>query len=164
MSPKIKPVIILIVSWILVWFLVFFLSSCSVEKQINRHLKQSARQYKKAISKGYEPRADTIYIKDTVITTEVRHDTTIINKVGDTVIIEKERLKLKYIQLKDSIFIEAECLADTIYRDIPVSVQETIFPEKKFLDYLGINTWWKKALLGLFLLLIAVLFLWRLIK
>jgi len=151
---------------LLVWlFLVAFLTGCSTQKKIDWRLKQSNRHYEKAISLGYSPLIDTVYIPDTVITKQIKHDTAFIYKPsGDTVIITKDRLKWRYITHNDSIFIEAECEADTIIKEIPVTVQEKIYVKQNLYDILGLNSWWEIALLWLFIVIIVLLFVIRSFK
>ena len=160
MNPKIKCVLVMIASWILIWLLVVFIASCSVEKQINNHLKQSERQYKKAIRKGYTPKIDTVYIKDSVFIERVRVDSIFRDVVGDTIIINKDRLKLKYVRSVDSVFIEAECLADTIIKEIPISVQEKIFIKTTLYENVGLDTRWKKLTFWVVLVISGLLILY----
>lgn len=145
-------------------YALFLLSSCSIENRINRHNKQAGRHSGKAISLGYKPQADTLFKEIPIITKQARVDTVLRVKAGDTVVIEKERLQIKYVRFADSVFIEAECQADTVVKRVPYSVQEKIYVKQSFFDYLGLNAWWKQALFWLALVLIGVLFLWRLIK
>ncbi len=66
---------------------------------------------------------DTIKINDTVITTQIRIDTAFHSStIKDTVTIEKEKLRLQIVEIRDTIYIEAEVVPDTIVieREIPV--------------------------------------------
>ena len=106
-------------------FLIIALLGCSA----NQHLKKSKKHYQKAIAKGYVPKADTVYIKDTVISDRVVTDT--VFSVHDSVIyIEKDRLRVKYLRTIDSVYIEAECMEDTIYIETPVIVNEKVYIER----------------------------------
>lgn len=134
---------------------------CSIEKQINHHNKQAARHAAKAIKKGYEPQADTVYILDTVFVAETRHDTTFVDIIGDTIIIEQERLRIKYVRFADSVYIEGVCIADTIIKEIPITVQETVYINRSFFDYIGVNTRLKRALFWVLLAVIGVLFVYK---
>lgn len=111
-------------------------SSCGA----NYHLRKAERHLKKAELLGSSWRIDTVYKDVPFYVDSVRVDSIFIAKVGDTVVIEKERLKLRYIRLAgDSVFIEAECEADTVYQKVPIIVSKTI--EAKV-------NWWKYFLLG----------------
>ena len=164
MSRRLKSFLIVFFTIFAVWLFMLFMSGCSVPKRINYHNKQSARHYDKAIRLGYKPSADTVYIQDTVLLTETRLDTTFIEKQGDTILIEKDRLKIKYIRIADSVFIEGTCEADTIIKRIPYTVQEKIYIDKTFFDYIGLDTWWKQSLFWIGLILLVAIILWRLIK
>lgn len=139
----------------------FTLLGCSV----NQHLKRSRHHYSKAIQKGYNPTLDTVFVRDTVIVSQIQHDTTFID-IGDTVFIEKDRLRIKYYRdiVTDSIFIEGICEADTIIKEIPIIVQETIYIDRSFFDLIGANKWWKQLLFWVLVLILGCLFVWRLIK
>ena len=139
----------------------FTLLGCSV----NHHLKQSKRHYRQAIRKGYIPTLDTVFVLDTLFVSQIQHDTTFIDR-GDTVIIEKDRIKIKYYRdiVTDSIFIEGICEADTIIKEIPITIQETIYIEQSFFDLIGANKWWKQLLFWILVLVLGCLFVWRLIK
>lgn len=141
--------------------LAFTLLGCSV----NHHLKQSKRHYNKAIRKGYIPSIDTVFVPYEVIVSQIQHDTTFIDR-GDTVIIEKDRIRIKYYRdiVTDSIFIEGICEADTIIKEIPITIQETIYIEQTFFDLIGVNKWWEQVLFWLLVIVLGGLFIWRLIK
>lgn len=138
------------------------LITLSIGCSSNYHLKQSKRHYSKAIEKGYKPSIDTVFVSDTVFIHQVKHDS-VFHDVGDTIIIEKDRLKIKYVRniITDSVFIEGICEADTIIKEIPIMVQEKIYIETSIYDNLGLDTWWKKAISLLLILLMAILIIWR---
>lgn len=133
------------------WAIIILLLFCSCSS--SWHLKQAERHIRKAQIKGASVNADTVFVKDTVFIKSVRVDSIFTVKVGDTVRIEKERLKLKYVRLAgDSVFIHAECEADTIVREIPVTVTKNI--TAKGLD-------WKWLLVALVAGFIVCLFMRR---
>ena len=140
------------------------MNGCAIDKQINYHNKQSARHYEKAIKKGYKPKADTVYILDTLLIKETRIDTTFIEKEGDTILIEKERLKVKYVRFADSVFIEAECEAETIIKKIPFTVQEKIYIKTTIYDNIGLDTRWKIITFWIVLVIALILFIWVKVK
>lgn len=141
--------------------LVCTLLSCSA----NHHLKRSKHHYNKAIRKGYNPSIDTVFVRDTLFVSQIQHDTTFIDR-GDTIIIEKDRLKIKYYRdiVTDSIFIEGICEADTIIKEIPITIQEIIYIEQSFFDLIGVNKWWEQLLFWLLIIILGALFVWRSIK
>lgn len=96
--------------------IVFLLSGCSA----SYHLK-------KAIQKGGKVLSDTVYVDREIITPEVRTDTIFHSVAGDTVRIERERLKIKYVRLPgDSVYVEGKCESDTIFVKTPVYVKTEI--------------------------------------
>jgi len=103
--------------------LILLLCSCSSAW----HLKRAERHILKAQIKGATITADTVWVKDTVFIEAIRTDSIFVAKAGDTVRIEKDRLKIKYVRLAgDSVYIQGECEADTIYREIPITITKNI--------------------------------------
>lgn len=108
----------------------------------------------KAIEKGAGVKVDTIREKIPVIVPEIRVDTTFVPQPGDTVRITKDRLKLKYVRLPgDTVFLDAECSADTIVKEVPVTVTRTIEAESGL-------PWWTWAVIG-FLAIVVLGLLFR---
>lgn len=107
------------------------------------------RQIDRAIAKGATVKRDTIFKEIPVFVTEVKTDTVFKEKqVGDTVTIEKEKLKIKYVKLPgDSVYIEGECEADTIKINVPIATN-TKFETKPLMK------WWQFA--GIILIVLVV--------
>jgi len=153
--------IIELLFFIAIFMYLLLMFSCS--KQY--HLKKSKHHYEKAISKGYVPLIDTVYVTDTVALTGVRYDT-IFKDVGDTITIEKDRLKVRYVRdtINNDVYIEGECKADTVIREIPVTVQEKIYIEESLLEHFGINKTWQKLLFWLSVIVIVALIIVKVFK
>jgi hypothetical protein len=66
-----------------------------------------------------------VTVHDTTYIETVKADT-VFNTTHDTVILEKEKLKVKYIRVKDSVYLSGQCEGDTIYKSIKVPVYHTI--------------------------------------
>lgn len=135
----------------------------------NWHLKQSKKQYEKALKKGYLAQVDTVYQIDSVYLDRVVHDTLFHDtEVHDTLVIEKDRLRIKYFTKNDTVYLEGECLPDTLIREIPITVQETVYIKQNPLEWAGINTIGEKIVffvgLGLLLVLIIAIFLAKIVK
>jgi hypothetical protein len=100
---------------LLVGICIFVLAGCSPQKRLNRLLANHPELVQ----------TDTLFVTDTVRTLAVRVDTVqdltdfIRIASGDTFFIEKERLSVKTWIRRDSIYFDAECKADTIYRSVP---------------------------------------------
>ena len=91
MSYDWRPYIKLIIQFIGLLLILLWLTGCSK----NYHLKKSKHHLEKAISKGYQLEYDTTFINDTVRLQSVRTDT-LFKDVGDTIILNKDRLKVIY--------------------------------------------------------------------
>ncbi len=103
--------------------LLWLLCSCGA----NYHLKRSEHHLKKAIAKGAIISSDTIWKAVEIYVPEVTTDTLFRSVQGDTVRIEKDRLKIKYVKLPgDSVYIEGKCETDTVKVEVPVTVTKTI--------------------------------------
>lgn len=106
----------------------------------NWHLKQSKRHKLKALQLGATVTSDTVYVNVPVFIKEISKDTLFLSKPGDTVIITKDRLKVKFVDLPgDSVFIEGKCVADTLKILVPTTVTEIVHgvePKIKWWMYL----------------------------
>jgi hypothetical protein len=113
-------------------FAIVMLTGCAANK-----LKRAERLINKAEELGAKWHVDTVTVEVPVFVPETRVDSIIVSKPGDTVVITKDRLKLKYVRLQgDTVFIAAECAADTIYKKVSVTVVKTIKAKG------GIKWWW----------------------
>lgn len=111
-------------------------------------LRRAERLINKAELLGAKWHQDTVYVNVRIPIPEVKTDTILVSAEGDTVYITKDRLKIKYVNLPgDSIFIEGECAADTVYKNVPVTVIKTI--EAKC------TPWWKWFLIGMGVMLVV---------
>ena len=106
-----------------------------------RKLKRSAAMLGIALLIGCgpsKPLIETIVMHDTIYTDRVVSDTIVVTKAQDTIVMEKERLRVRVVRINDTLRIEGECAADTIYRtttvEVPVKVVESRWP------------WWAKPL------------------
>jgi hypothetical protein len=99
------------------------LTSCSSASKLRRAEKLIVE----AEAMGSKWKIDTITVKVPYSVPEVHVKEIHHALPGDTVRIEKERLKIKYVRLPgDSVFIEGKAEADTIYKEVPVTVTKTI--------------------------------------
>jgi hypothetical protein len=110
---------------------------------------------------------DTFKTTVPVVVPEVRVDTLMEFREGDTVYIEKERLKIKIINFPgERIEVEGECETDTIYQEVMVPY-EVLVREESYRSlvkrWLGINEliFW---VLHIGLILIGILLILRRVK
>jgi hypothetical protein len=106
--------------------LVLLFTGCASNKA-NRKLKRANRLIAEAVALGAEVTPDTIYKEIPVFIPQVRTDTIFTSSVGDTVVVQKERLKIKYVRLRgDSVFIEGKCDSLTKIVEVPVTITKEI--------------------------------------
>lgn len=117
-----------------------------------RELKRTAAMLGVALLIGCgpsKPLIETIVMHDTIYTDRVVSDTIVVTKAQDTIVMEKERLRVRVVRVNDTLMIEGECAADTIYRtttiEVPIKVVESRWP------------WWAKPLMWLLVILLGVL-------
>lgn len=91
----------------------------------------------------------TVHDTFEVIVPSVKVDT--VTSVNfDTVIIERDRMRVQLIRVRDSIFVDAECKADTI------TVTRTIKVPTYASTKVGLK-WWEKFLIGAFIFVLLFL-------
>jgi len=125
-------------------FLILLLISCSPAKRLE-HL----------VSRHPELRLpDTLIVRDTLISPAVQSDTTLhIEQLYDTVILEKERLRVKLLRIRDTLWVEGTCNPDTIYYEKQIPVEKIKLIKEPF--NLKPVLW----LLGALIILIMILYL-----
>ncbi len=117
---------------------------CSPQKKLNRLIKKHPELLQ----------ADTILWADTLIRWGIRVDTAA-SIHFDTLIIEKEKLRIRLIRVRDSIFVKGEIKIDTFYYERKIPYQVAVVKELTFWEKYGIFIW----ILIFLLLLIVVLYL-----
>jgi hypothetical protein len=114
--------------------LVLFFTGCASNKA-NRKLKRAERLTQQAIALGAVITADTVYKEIPVFIPQVRVDSIFVSEVGDTVVIQKERLQIRYVKLPgDSIYIEGKCDSLTKIVEVPITVTKTVTSGLSVLD------------------------------
>jgi len=109
---------------------------------------------------------DTIRIQDTTIIPATRIDTSFHeSKLNDTVIITKEKLKLKLHRIHDTVYVEAERVADTVVVVKEVAVEKVVVKnnapksENGAFNLFGLYNYRILILIGLGILFLVVV--WR---
>lgn len=119
-------------------------------------LRRAERLINQAKAQGALIDRDTIWSEREVITKQVVKDTVFTSLQGDTVYIQREHLKIKYVKIPgDSVFIEGKCLPDTLKILVPTTVTEIIHAPKPNIK------WWMYVLGGFVVGIILCLFLRR---
>jgi len=109
-----------------IWCIILILASCSPQKRLNRLVKKHPELIK----------VDTLSVHDTIHTETIKadtvfKDTTFLRLLRDTITVVNDRLRINTYHYRDSIFIEGECLGDTIIREIKVPYQKIIVKHDK---------------------------------
>ena len=130
---------------ILIIFSILLLASCSPQRRIHR-----------LVSKHPElSRVDTIKIQDTVIVPGPKIDTAFHASVlKDTLIITKEKLQIRLLKIKDTIYLDAEVEPDTVILTKEIFVDRIVHIEsEKYFSKI-----WKKSktFLPVFLILFVL--------
>jgi hypothetical protein len=133
-----------------------FLFSCTPQKRLNRLI---------ALHPELKT-TDTIRIQDTTIIPATRIDTSFHeSKLNDTVIITKEKLKLKLHRIHDTVYVEAVREADTLVVVKEVAVERVVVKnnapksENGALNLFGLYNYRIFILIGLGILFLLVI--WR---
>lgn len=137
------------------YLLIFLiLAGCSMEYRAARHLRMAEKHVRHAQILGANVKADTVFKNIPVFVAGVAADTVFKTELGDTVVITKDRLKVKYVHLPgDTVYLKGECLPDTVFVNVPVQVtQEITAPPDRF-------RWWHWAIAGAVAMLVIILVL-----
>ena len=141
-------------------------NSCSLEKRLENKQRRAERKIEKLTIKYPELlKQDTITDTLNVFIPEIKHDTSFIDTTSDTTYIYKDKLRIKYIRVGDTTYIEGECKGDTIIQTINIPVERIVVRKQGIIEQLSKNL--KKILIYLFLILLLVLVLsigWKFIK
>jgi len=107
--------------WLVKLILVLSLTSCSAQW----HLKKAVQKDPMILKK------DTLVVQDTLVVPPVVLKDTVTLKQHDTIVITKNRLKVKVVRVNDTLIIDAKCDSDTIVRTIEVPYEKIVYVEKK---------------------------------
>lgn len=78
---------------------------------------------------------DTIFVSDTITLETISVDTSFNSSFSsDTIIIEKDRIKIKYIKNDSVVYLTGECEGDTIYITKEIPVEKIIIKEQSFAE------------------------------
>ena len=100
--------------------LILLLSSCSATWHLNKAVKKDPTILER----------DTLVVKDTVVLPPVVITDTVTTKLHDTIVVEKDRLRVRVVKRLDTLIIEGQCASDTIVRTIEIPVEKIVYVEK----------------------------------
>ena len=117
---------------ILVFLLVVLSGCCSLKSPVNRYECQKQRASEKIIvlTKRFpeliQP-TDTIRLSDTINIQSVEVDTSFVfGNINDTIIVERDKLIIKYIKTDSLIYLTGECIGDTIFIDREIPIKQIV--------------------------------------
>lgn len=105
------------------------LFGCSATKRAQRHLNKARHHIEaaKRLDPSIKPQETVDTVLTTVITPETRVDTVFSTKV-DSVVINKDRLVIRYRVKRDTVLLQATCQPDTIVVKTPIIKETYITP------------------------------------
>lgn len=115
--------------------MILCLNGCSSQKKAQRHLSKALDHIAKA--KKFDPsislkRIDTLKVLVPIKETKV--DTTFVPTPGDTVIIHKDKLTIKYLRMPgDTVWLEGVVAPDTVIVKVPCE-SETLIKRESYKD------------------------------
>ena len=107
--------------WGIKLMLIVLLSSCSAQW----HLKKAVQKDPFILER------DTMVVRDTVVVPPVVITDTVTTKQHDTIVVEKDRLKVRIVKRLDTLIIDAKCDSDTIIKIVEVPYEKIIYHEKE---------------------------------
>lgn len=122
--------------------LLLFLVACSPQKKLA-----------KLLAKHPELRDTTVVVDTITIVQPERVIDTVFRVTSDTVVIERERIKVRYHQSHDTVWIEATAKADTIH--VPYRVEVPTVQPVQYRNRMPL--WVPLVLVGLVLALLVAL-------
>ena len=129
--------------WLVGLITIGLLSSCSAQWHLKRAVKKDPTLLK----------TDTIAIVDTVVTPPVTLTDTVITRAQDTVVVQKDKLKVQVVRSYDTIMVDAVCESDTIVQIVEVPVPSIVMKDS--------DRWYNKVYkFSFYVLLILLLLLW----
>ena len=131
--------------WLTVLIITLLLSSCSATWHLKRAIKKDPTLLN----------TDTIAIVDTIVTPPVTLTDTVVTRTQDTVVIQKDKLKVQVVRSYDTIMVDAVCESDTIVQIVEVPVPSIVMKDS--------DRWYNKVYkFSFYVLLILLLLLWYL--
>jgi len=132
------------------------LSSCSFEGKMEKKLRKAERKIEKLTIKYPQLlQKDTLYDTISIITKEIKMDTSFIDVPGDTAFIYKDKLKIKYVRVNDSVYIEGKCESDTVTQFIKIPFERVVVKEQGIIKELTNNV--KGIAVSLLLIVLGIL-------
>ena len=146
--------------------IVFLFNSCSVEQRLENKFRRAERRIEKLTIKY--PRLlnkDTLYDTFNIVSDRIEYDTSFINIPGDTTYLYKDKLRIKYVRVGDTVYIQGECKSDTIIHTVEIPFKKVVVREEGILGQMRRHL--RRYLFWIILILSLVVLIkigWKFIK
>lgn len=145
---------------------VFLFNSCSVEQRLENKFRRAERKIEKLTIKYPELlKKDTLHDTFKIFSDRVKHDTSFVSLPGDTTYVYKDKLRIKYVRVGDTTYIQGECKGDTIIQTVEIPFEKIVVREEGIIDQ--IKRYLKRYLFWIILiasLAVLVKIGWKFIK
>ncbi|RFC54859.1 hypothetical protein [Brumimicrobium aurantiacum] len=138
-------------------FVLAFLFSCSPMKRLERFEKRHPYLFESIKV------VDTFTYFDTVYVPTIKHDT-IFRITKDTMYLTKDRLKVKLLYKDSIIYLDGECVGDTVYIENDIIREVPKFQTKEPPKFQGLKKLFNVYFIAFFLLALIVFLLNRIYK
>lgn len=116
----------------------------SCAPKATRQLRRAEKLIRKAELNGANWKTDTVFVTKEVVTPLVSTDT-VVQLTYDTITVFKDRVLTKVKVSPKEVYIKSECLPDTLFVKVPVTVTKTIEAPP---CYQWIKWWWLVVAFG----------------
>lgn len=140
--PNLGPRLFAVILFAIIVCVMVLCNSCSC----NYHLKQAKKKC------GMSLLSDTTIIRDTIYSKSVKKDSLFFYNQKDTVVIREGKLVMKYFYSRDSVYLQGNCLTDTIYVDKTVITNTTELKP----DYSSWKEWILYGLMAFTLIVVLI--------
>lgn len=137
------------------------LAGCTPEKKLqraHRKIEKLTIRFPQLLQK--DTLVDTVQVITPTVTTD-----TLFHYDTDTVVVNNDRLTIKYIKVGDTIKLQGECKGDTVYQRVEIPIERIVVQKQSLFDQFkkGIN-WLLVIAFLLLLLYVAYKVMLRFIK
>ena len=145
---------------------VFLFNSCSIEQRLENKFRRAERKIEKLTIK-YPKLLNKDTLRDTfnIISDRIEYDTSFVDIPGDTTYLYKDKLRIKYVRVGDTVYIQGECRSDTIIHTVEIPFEKVVVREEGILDQMKRHL--RRYLFWIILILSLVVLIkigWKFIK
>jgi len=123
---------------------------------MERKLRKAERKIEKLTIKYPQLlEKDTLHDTITTVINEIKMDTSFIDVPGDTTYVYRDKLRVKYVKVGDTVHIEAACKGDTIVQYVEIPFEKVVVKEQGIVKQLTKNV--KGIAVSLLLIVLTIL-------